>query len=236
MKTSSYIIIGGGVSGTLTACHLARRTRGARILLIEPRPEAGLGLAYSTPSLRHLLNVPAGKISVLREQPYHFLHWAQRHYDPALTESDFAPRAIFGKYIQSLLAKTPEVEHLQATAVHCRLDDGRAVVTLENGSTVAGRRGGPGDGQLRSGAAAGRGVRDSTQRRVSKLSVGRGDISRAGPGGRDSADRHGAYCRGRDPAAAGDGTSGTHYDYFATRGFSESACAVHTPRAGRYCG
>jgi hydroxyacylglutathione hydrolase len=138
METSTYIIIGGGVSGTLTACHLARRTQRARILLIEPRPEAGLGLAYSTPSLRHLLNVPAGKISALPEQPDHFLRWAQRHYDPALTEADFAPRAIFGQYIQSLLAKTPEVEHLQATAVHCRLDDGRAVVTLEDGSTVAG--------------------------------------------------------------------------------------------------
>ncbi|MGA8529532.1 MAG: FAD-dependent oxidoreductase [Acidobacteriaceae bacterium] len=139
MKTSSYVIIGGGVSGALTAYHLSRRSQRAQILLIEPRPEAGLGLAYSTPSLRHLLNVPAGKISALPEQPHHFLHWVQRHHDPAITESDFAPRAVFGRYIQSLLAKTPDVKHLQATAVDCRLDGGQGVVTLMDGRRVAGR-------------------------------------------------------------------------------------------------
>ena len=138
METQSYIIIGGGVSGTLTAYHLARNTRKARIVLIDPRPEPGLGLAYSTPSMRHLLNVPAGKISALPEQPHHFLHWAQRHYDPALTESDFAPRAVFGWYIQSLLAKTPRVEHLRATAVDCRLGDQQAMVKLADGRTVSG--------------------------------------------------------------------------------------------------
>jgi uncharacterized NAD(P)/FAD-binding protein YdhS len=139
MKTrSSIMIIGGGVSGTLTAFHLARRTRRTRIVLIEPRPQAGLGLAYSTPSLRHLLNVPAGKISALPEQPNHFLQWVRKHFDPALRASDFAPRAIFGRYIQSLLAETPQVEHLHATVVDCRVEDGRAVVTLADRSTLAG--------------------------------------------------------------------------------------------------
>ena len=138
MQTRTFIVIGGGVSGTLTAYHLARRTQYERIILIEPRPEPGLGLAYSTPSWRHLLNVPAGKISALPEQPDHFLRWAQRHHNPALTESAFAPRAVFGQYIQSLLEKTSRVEHLQTKAVDCRLEDGRAVVNLSDGRTVAG--------------------------------------------------------------------------------------------------
>jgi len=138
MPTESVIIIGGGVSGTLTAYRLAQRTPQAHIFLIEARPAAGLGLAYSTPSLQHLLNVPADKISALPEQPNHFLHWAQRHYDPGLTGADFAPRAVFGRYIQSLLATTPEVKQLRRTAVDCRLDDGRAVVTLMDGRTVMG--------------------------------------------------------------------------------------------------
>jgi hydroxyacylglutathione hydrolase len=138
MQTRTFIIIGGGVSGTLTAYHLARRTQRERIILIEPRPEPGLGLAYSTPSRKHLLNVPGGKISALPEQPDHFLHWAQRHYDLALTELDFAPRAVFGQYIQSLLSKTSRVEHLQTMAVACRLENGRAVVKLTDGRTVAG--------------------------------------------------------------------------------------------------
>jgi uncharacterized NAD(P)/FAD-binding protein YdhS len=137
METYTYVIIGGGVSGTLTAYHLARRTARARIILVEPRPRPGLGLAYSTPILQHLLNVPAGKISALPDQPDHFLIWAQRYYDPEMTEGDFAPRAVFGRYIQSLLARVPEVEHLQATAVDCRLEGGRALVELADGRTLA---------------------------------------------------------------------------------------------------
>jgi uncharacterized NAD(P)/FAD-binding protein YdhS len=137
METHSYVIIGGGASGALTAYHLARRTAGTRIILVEPRPQRGLGLAYSTPILQHLLNVPAAKISALPDQPNHFLFWAQRYYDPAMTAADFAPRAVFGRYIQSLLARTPEVEHLQATAVDCRLEGGRVVVELADGSTLA---------------------------------------------------------------------------------------------------
>src|ERR1700761_8826939 len=137
MKTHSYVIIGGGVSGTLTAYHLARRTACARIIVVEPRPRPGLGLAYSTPILQHLLNVPAGKISALPDQPNHFLFWAQRYYDPEMTEADFAPRAVFGRYIQSLLARVPEVEHVQATAVDCRLDGGRAAVELADGRILA---------------------------------------------------------------------------------------------------
>lgn len=137
MKTHSYVIVGGGVSGTLTAYHLARRTACGRITLVEPRPRPGLGLAYSTPILQHLLNVPAGKISALPDQPNHFLFWAQRYYDPEMTEADFAPRAVFGRYIQSLLARVPEVEHVQATAVDCRLEGGRGAVELADGRILA---------------------------------------------------------------------------------------------------
>ncbi len=61
LDIKTVAIIGGGVSGALTAFHLRRNAAALRIVVIDPRPELGLGLAYSTPSLRHLLNVPAGK-------------------------------------------------------------------------------------------------------------------------------------------------------------------------------
>lgn len=137
MRELNYVILGGGVSGTLTAYHLARRATRARIIIVEPRPHLGLGLAYSTPSLLHLLNVPAGKISALPEQPDHFLRWVRANYDPAITAADFAPRAIFGRYIHSLIAATPRIEHLQTMAIGCALADSRAVVTLMDGSTLA---------------------------------------------------------------------------------------------------
>jgi hydroxyacylglutathione hydrolase len=97
-------IIGGGVSGTLTAFHLVRLGTPARVILIDQRPDFGLGVAYSTPSLCHLLNVPAGTISALPDQPDHFLTWLRKNHDPAATERTFAPRAVFGKYIQYLFA------------------------------------------------------------------------------------------------------------------------------------
>jgi len=126
-------IIGGGVSGTLTAFHLIRQGTPARVILIDRRPDLGLGLAYSTPSLRHLLNVPAGKISALPDQADHFLNWLRKNHDPAATEKTFAPRAVFGLYIQSLLTSMGRFEQETATVVDVRLHDFGAVLTLDNG-------------------------------------------------------------------------------------------------------
>ena len=131
--TKTIAIIGGGVSGTLTAFHLVRQGTPARVILVDQRPDFGLGLAYATPSLRHLLNVPAGKISALPDQPNHFLHWLRRNHDPAATEKTFAPRAIFGRYIQSLLASTSSIEQEIATVVDVHRHDSGAVLTLDNG-------------------------------------------------------------------------------------------------------
>ena len=131
--TTTIAIIGGGVSGTLTALHLVRQGTPARVILIDQRPDFGLGLAYSTPSLRHLLNVPAGKISALPDQPDHFLNWLRKNHDQAATEKTFAPRAVFGRYIQSLLKSTSQLEQEIATVVDVRQQDSGAVLTLDNG-------------------------------------------------------------------------------------------------------
>src|ERR1700723_1244090 len=134
--TTTIAIIGGGVSGTLTALHLVRQRTPARVILIDQRAEFGLGLAYSTPSLRHLLNVPAGKISALPDQPDHFLHWLRKNHDPAATEKTFAPRAGFGRYIQRLLASMSPIEQEIATVVDVRRDDSGGVLTVDNGCAL----------------------------------------------------------------------------------------------------
>jgi uncharacterized NAD(P)/FAD-binding protein YdhS len=132
-STKTIAIIGGGVSGALTAFHLVRQEAQARVILIDQRPDFGLGLAYSTPSLRHLLNVPAGKISALPDRPDHFLNWLRKNHDPAATEKTFAPRAVFGRYIQSLLRSTSPLEQEIATAVDVRPHGSGAVLRLHNG-------------------------------------------------------------------------------------------------------
>ena len=133
-------IVGGGVSGGLTAYHLAGRGTAARVVVVDPRAELGLGLAYSTPSLRHLLNVPAGKISALPDDAGHFLRWLRGHHDAAATGETFAPRAVFGRYVHSLLAGTAGVEHRRATAVGCRLGAGGATLALDDGTELAADR------------------------------------------------------------------------------------------------
>ena len=129
-------IVGGGLSGTLTAYHVERERSNARILLIDPAPSAGLGLAYSTRSLRHLLNVPAGNMSTSPDEPDHFLIWLRANYDPDATRKTFAPRAVFGHYVQSIIAKLSHVERVRAHVVDCRLAASGATLTIAGGRCI----------------------------------------------------------------------------------------------------
>jgi uncharacterized NAD(P)/FAD-binding protein YdhS len=132
-RQKTIAIVGGGVSGALTAYHLIRQGAKARVIVIDPRPELGLGLAYSTSSLRHLLNVPAGKISALPDETAHFLNWLRVYHDPRVTPMTFAPRAVFGRYIRSLLGNAFGVEQVQATVVNYRPTVTGAKLTLDDG-------------------------------------------------------------------------------------------------------
>ena len=135
-KRKTIAIVGGGLSGALTAYHLERERSNARILLIDPAPSAGLGLAYSTRSLRHLLNVPAGNMSASPDEPDHFLIWLRANYDPDATAMTFAPRAVFGCYVQSIIAKLTRVERVRAYVVDCRLAGSGATLTLAGGRRI----------------------------------------------------------------------------------------------------
>jgi hydroxyacylglutathione hydrolase len=119
-QQTTVAIIGGGVAGALTAYQLIEQSRvhrlAIRVIVIDPRPELGLGLAFSTPSMRHLLNVPTSKISALPHDPDHFLRWIHANYDADAKPFSFMPRAIFGKYIRSIYAQVADsIEHLQTT-------------------------------------------------------------------------------------------------------------------------
>lgn len=129
-------IIGGGVSGALTAFHLRRSSKDVRIVIVDPRPELGLGLAYSTPSLRHLLNVPAGKISALPTEPEHFLRWLRANYDAEATPTTFAPRAVFGRYVRSLFTEAAHIEHLQTAVTSMTVADASATLILRDGTNL----------------------------------------------------------------------------------------------------
>jgi uncharacterized NAD(P)/FAD-binding protein YdhS len=100
------VIVGGGVSGTLTAVNLLQQEEtGIEIILIEPRAKAGLGLAYSTPCSEHLLNVRASGMSAFADDPTHFLKFA-KDADATIDENTFVSRKFFGHYINSILEKS----------------------------------------------------------------------------------------------------------------------------------
>src|ERR1700689_5103932 len=70
------IIIGGGASGVLLACHLLRRpVNKLEVTLVEKRPDVGRGIAYHTANPDHLLNVRAANMSAFPDEPDHFWRW-----------------------------------------------------------------------------------------------------------------------------------------------------------------
>ncbi|EHM00381.1 FAD dependent oxidoreductase [Acetobacteraceae bacterium AT-5844] len=102
-------IIGGGFAGTALAVRLqATLPADARILLFEASSRTGPGLAYGTTDPSHLLNVPAGGMSLFPDRPAHFQEWLAGRPDAPEAPADggpvFAPRALYGTYLEEQLA------------------------------------------------------------------------------------------------------------------------------------
>lgn len=112
--------------------------------LIDPRA-AGRGLAYSTIWDDHLLNVPAVRMSAFGSEPMHFLNWLHANGKPTARPDFFAPRKLFGTYIQDLLQTSIHAagprgrfrqHYTEATALS---HDGlNASLTLSNGDRCPG--------------------------------------------------------------------------------------------------
>lgn len=101
--SSDVLIVGGGFSGAMLAFQLLRRDPRLNVAIVDPGEKPGRGLAYRTSYLCHLLNVPAGGMSALPDDPSHFLRWARRNHDPNVQEGSFLPRIVYGRYLDSIL-------------------------------------------------------------------------------------------------------------------------------------
>ncbi|GIJ68248.1 FAD/NAD(P)-binding protein [Virgisporangium ochraceum] len=133
---STTFVIGGGCSGTLAAIHLLRST-GHRVVLAEPRPTLGGGVAYGTTDPGHLLNSRAGTMSVSREHPTDFVEWCRRR-DPEVHDGSFAPRRWYGEYLRDRLQEAAlahpgrlEVHSGRVTGVRLARSAGPVVVTAD---------------------------------------------------------------------------------------------------------
>ncbi|ATE67473.1 FAD-dependent oxidoreductase [Rhizorhabdus dicambivorans] len=132
------MIVGAGFSGTLQAINLLRH-EGPHATLIERQPHAGRGIAYSAAHPDHLLNVRAGNMSALPDDPDHFLRWLARHR-PEL--GGFVPRIVYGDYLADLLRAAMEraegrLTLIRGEAVDAERSGGGYAVTLDDGRRLA---------------------------------------------------------------------------------------------------
>lgn len=124
-KSATIAIIGGGFSGTLVAVNLLKTaTQPLAIKLIERREQIAKGIAYSTDTNCHLLNVSAGNMTAFPNDSGHFLRWLYYNYSELadflpheVTASTFIPRKVYGLYIQSILE-----EALATAPKHVKLE------------------------------------------------------------------------------------------------------------------
>ncbi|MFE0700986.1 FAD/NAD(P)-binding protein [Streptomyces sp. NPDC058872] len=141
-------VVGAGAAGALVAVQLcetaARRRTPLDLVLVDPAPEAGRGVAYSTQDVDHRLNVPVGGMSCYPDDPGHFLRWLANHGEPTATAADFAPRYRYGSYLADTLGRaiiaahgTVSVRRLRSRATGCsETPEGRFRLALGADGTV----------------------------------------------------------------------------------------------------
>jgi uncharacterized NAD(P)/FAD-binding protein YdhS len=123
-------IVGAGFTGSALAIQLLQRfPHGSRVLLVGAPRSIGRGVAYGTRFEQHLLNVRADRMSVLPDDPAHFVRWLQRR---TIGESaqvkdaagQYASRRQYGRYVQETLEQTMA---RCRSGVRCDLSEGTVV-------------------------------------------------------------------------------------------------------------
>lgn len=126
-------IIGAGASGTVAAIDLMRKGLASELILIDSNPLLHRGLAYSTKFASHLLNVPALKMSIIKEEPDDFLIWLKESGFAAHPKT-FAPRMHFGNYLQETFERIAENS---ATGVRILADNAASIEITKTGFKVS---------------------------------------------------------------------------------------------------
>ena len=132
------VIVGGGFSGAMLAARLAEL--GQASVLIERGEQVGLGVAYSTPLDDHRLNVRAERMSARPDRPADFTGWLALHAPAFADPNGFAPRRLYGLYVQARLAEAEAdrpglIRRVKGEAVRI---EGETVI-LADGARIPGR-------------------------------------------------------------------------------------------------
>ena len=145
---TTVAIIGGGASGLIAAVQLIQRApRAIKIVFVEPRASLGSGVAYSTEFDSHLLNVPAGNMSAIPDDPDHFFRWVRTNVARNFDRRSFARRSLYGNYLGETLAEACllakqqiSLDHYRSRATHLETNRCGARVWMENGLRISADR------------------------------------------------------------------------------------------------
>lgn len=137
---TTIAIIGAGFSGTMTAVHLRRLLPQATILLCEARDRFARGLAYTSPTATHLLNVRAANMSAFPDDAAHFQRWIDENAPQSeLSPSEagvFATRRLYGDYLAALLANTAQLQRVGAEITGVSPDGDEWALHTQGGSLL----------------------------------------------------------------------------------------------------
>ncbi len=121
-------IIGGGFSGAMVLANLVKRAEGALIIEWFEPDTCGKGVAYSTKTPIHLLNVRAEKMGAFADEPEHFYAWLQTpEGQKILTElwpghtvesHTFVPRLVYGTYLKAIVAAAEKQAEAKGITIH----------------------------------------------------------------------------------------------------------------------
>lgn len=147
----TVVVVGGGLSGASFAVQLSRASRQClRIVIIEPRPEIGKGLAYSTLDPEHRLNVALDSHIVDPSRLMELREWCDSQgivqADPGARLPSgyiFIRRRDFGRYVSELVRRNALNPDTGTTIAHWQ-DSAVAMDLLETGGacvhTATGKR------------------------------------------------------------------------------------------------
>ncbi len=111
-------------------------------MLVERAGRVAEGIAYSTTSKRHLLNVPARSMSAFQDDPGHFVRWLAGRGLPGAAD-EFMPRALYGRYLRETLwpqgedGASPRLGTVLADVVDVTSGPQGHELVLDTGHTIA---------------------------------------------------------------------------------------------------
>lgn len=140
-------VIGSGFSAVALSLNLLDvLPPKAQVSLVGPVDRQGRGVAYSTRLDCHLLNVPAGRMSLFADRPDHFVRWLAET-GHAGGGDDFMPRRLYGRYVSDCLhaalkrtANRAALTLVDAEALGAEAArDGGLVLKLSDGQALSSR-------------------------------------------------------------------------------------------------